>query len=289
MIAKTLIEKYGADPDECKASDLQFTEVTLHVYSKDVLSFSVVKERSAWQFVSDTVPEREIVRCGWRTYTDPVHTDESTTPPIVAAFSSKQYDLVNFFRHQKAKYQPLFKRASLPEICQLESVPLVYEFIHSGVEETRLNYQSAFEVVVNLGSIELMEYFLNHVEEDTKTLASALIHACEVGSEHMVRRLLQHDRHLVKAIQHDSSETCHNPLCIAIRNYDVAMTEMLHKCGAQLFNDAQPDEEVPLHTLCQASLRELCSRQDEFSDILPELLPEHISQSSLNLWPQSCL
>ena len=35
------------------------------------------------------------------------------------------------------------------------------------------------------------------------------------------------------------------------------------------------------HTLCEDSVKDLCSRQDEFSDMLPQLLPECIEQSSL--------
>ena len=281
-IAKMLIKKYDADPNECRASGSQFIDVTLHVLRKRMTSFSIVKESSVWQYIVNTVPESEIHRRGWRLYADVIDTAEAATPPIVTAFRSKQYELVKFFIDQNIQYKPLFELASLQEICQLESVPLVHEFIHSDVEETHMNYQSAFEVAVKLNSVELMSYFISHFEEDTRTLANAIIHACEVGSEHMVRLLIQHDKQLVKAVQHESRVTCHSPLCISIRNYDVAMTKMLHKCGAQLFNDAPTEETLPHHTLCQASLRELCSRQDEFSDILPPLLPDHISQSSLN-------
>ena len=282
MIAKMLIKKYGADPNEYKDSGSQFTDVTLHVKSSYMRSFSFVKESSVCEHIKDTVPTNEIHRHGWSLFTNLIDTDEAAIPPIVTAFCSKQYDLVKFLMGSNTLYKPLFKLASLQETCQLESVPLIHEFIHSGVEETRMNYQSAFEVVVELGSIEVMRYFLSIMEEDTRILASALIHACEVGSEHMVRLLIQQDRHLVKTIQHDSSETCYNPLCICIRNYDISITKMLHKCGAQLFNGAPVEETLPHHTLCQVSLRELCSRQDEFSDILPLLLPDHINQSSLN-------
>ena len=69
-------------------------------------------------------------------------------------------------------------------------------------------------------------------------------------------------------------------LCIAIRNSDVNMAAILYKSGAQLFNVSS--KETSLHyTLCEESLKDLCSRQDEFSDMLPQLLPECINQSSL--------
>ena len=282
IIAKILIKNYGADPNECTASDIPFIDVTLHPFNKHMMSFSIVKESSVWQHIVNTVPESEIQRRGWILYTDVMDKDGAATLPIVTAFCSKQYDLVKFFIDQKIPYKPLFELASLQEICKLESVPLIYEFINAIVEKTRINYQSAFEVVVKLDNAELLNYFLSRSEKDTRTLANAMIGACEVGSERMVRLLIQEDKQLVKAVQHDSRFSCRNPLCIAIKNYDVVMTKMLHNCGAQLFNDPPVDEFIPRYALCQASLQELCSRQDEYSDILPSLLPDHINQSSLN-------
>ena len=62
------------------------------------------------------------------------------------------------------------------------------------------------------------------------------------------------------------------------------MAIILYKSGAQLATCPAnvSSKETPLHhTLCKKGINGLCSVQDEFSDILPQLLPERINQSSL--------
>ena len=160
-------------------------------------------------------------------------------------------------------------------------MPFVQKFIKQNqLHATQINYETVLNVVVKLENTDLMDYFLANYQIDSGTLKKAMIQACQHGSRDVVHLLIQHDECLVRSIQHDFRNHCQHPLCITIRNSDVSLTVTLHKSGAQLFN--VPGSETPLHhTLCKHSLMDLCSWQEEFSDILPQLLPECIDQSSL--------
>ena len=275
MIARRLINSYRADPNACKPLDTEFIEVTLMGLMR---SFSFVKFQAIAEDITNIVSEES--NC-WKIFLDPLKTEDAGTPPIVAAFQSKQYDLVKCFIDCSANYQPLFECATLEDFCQLESVLLVQEYIHNQLQTTEINYEVVLEVVTKLGNTDIMAYFLTRHQIYTRARAKALIQACQEGFHDMVHLLIQHDSCLVKSIQHDINHSyCHHPLCIAIRNSDVTMAVILYKSGAQLFNVSS--KETQLHnTLCEDSLKDLCSRQDEFSDILPQLLPKAIDQSSL--------
>ena len=279
VIARRLIDIYEADPNACTAPDTEFIEVTLMPQGHRLKSLSVVKRQVVSQYITNIVPEQP----NWNIYLEPIKTENVRTPLIVVAFQSKQYHLVKYFIECIDNYEPveLFKHATLEDICQLEKVPFVQKFImHNQLHPTQINYETVLDAVVKLANTDLMVYFLTHYQVNSGTLEKAMIQACQHGSQDMVHLLVQHDACLIRSIPHDSSNHCQHPLCIAIRNCDVNITVTLHKSGAQLFNI--PDSETPLHhTLCEYSLKDLCSRQDEFSDILPQLLPDCIDQHTL--------
>ena len=58
------------------------------------------------------------------------------------------------------------------------------------------------------------------------------------------------------------------------------MADTLYKNGAELLN-VSSSETPQHHKLCEVSLENLCSRQDEFIDMLPQLLPECVHQDTL--------
>ena len=279
VIARRLVDIYEADPNVCKAPNTKFIKVTLMPQGDRLKSVSVFKLQAISQGITNIVSEYP----SWEICLKPVKTEDAGTLPIVAAFQSKQYDMVKFFIEHISNCEPfeLFKHATLEDICQLEKVPFVQQFIvHKQLQPTQINYEPVLDVVVKLGNPDLMAYFLDHYQIHCDTLEKAMTQACQKGAKDMVHLLLQHDECLARSIQHDFSDYCQHPLCIAIRNSNVNMTLTLHKSGAQLFN--VPGSETPLHhTLCEYSLKDLCSRQDEFSDILPQLLPECIDQSTL--------
>ena len=279
VIARRLIDIYKADPNVCKAPNTEFIKITLMPQGDRLKSVSVVKLQAVSQDITSIVPEHP----NWEIYLEPIKTDDVGTPLIVAAFQSKQYDLVKFFIDCIDNYEPveLFKHATLEDICQLEKVLFVQQFIiHYQLQRTQINNETVLDVIVKLGNTDLMTYFLQQYTIHSETLEKSMIQACQQGSHAMVHLLIQHDEDLVTSIQHDSSDHCQHPLCIAIRISDVNLTVILHKSGAQLFNVSS--NETPLHhILCEYSLKYLCSRQDGFSDILPQLLPECIDQSSL--------
>ena len=280
VIARKLVDIYEADTNVCKAPNTEFIKIMLMPQGDRLKSVSVVKLHTVSQDITSIVPEHH----NWEIYLEPIKTDDVGTPLIVAAFQSKQYDLVKFFIDCTDNYEPveLFKHATLEDICQLENVPFVQQFnIHYQLQRTEINNETVLDVIVKLGNTDLMTYFLQQYTIHSETLEKSMIQACQQGSHAMVDLLIQHDEDLVTSIQHDSSICCQHPLCIAIRNHDVNLTVTLHKSGAQLFNVSS--SETPLHhTLCEYSLKNLCSRQDGFSDILPQLLPECIDQSSLS-------
>ena len=170
-------------------------------------------------------------------------------------------DLVKFFIEHIDKYEPLelFRIATLEDICQLEKVLFARQFIiHNQLHKTQIDYKTVLGVVVKLGNIDLMAYFLTHHQIPSGALEQALIRACQLGSQDMVHLLIEHDQCLVRSIQHDSSYHCQHPLCIAVRNSDIDITVTLHKSGAQLFN--MPSSENQLHhILCEDSLKNLWS------------------------------
>ena len=278
VIARRLIDIYEADPNVCKTPNTEFIKVTLMLQDR-LKSVSVVKLQAISQDITSIVSEYP----NWEICLKPVKTEDAGTLPIVAAFQSKQYGLVKFFIEHIDNYEPveLFKHAMLEDICQLEKVPFVQKFImHNQLDTTQINYEAVLDVLVKLRNTDLMAYFLTHYQIHADALEKAMIQACQQGSHDVVHLFIQHDECLVRSIQHDSSNHCQHPLCIAVRISDVNLTVTLHKSGAQLFN--VPSSETTLHnTLCEYSLKDLCSRQDEFSDILPQLLPECIDQSSL--------
>ena len=276
VIARRLINIYEADRNACKAPDTEFVEVTLMPQRDQLKSLSVVKLQTVSKYITNIVPEQPC----WEIFLDPIKTEDVGTPPIVAAFQSKQYALVKFFIECNTDYQSLFEHGTLEDICLLGKVLFVQQFIiHKQMHTTQINYKTVLDVVVKLGNTDLMGYFLTHHQINSGTLEKAMIQACQHGSQDMVHLLIQHEEGLVKSVQHDSSNHCQHPLCIAIRNSDVNITYTLHKSGAQLFNICSSG--TPLHhTLCRYSLNNLCSRQDEFSDILPQLLPECIDQNT---------
>ena len=280
VIAKSLINIYGADSNDCKALDTQFIEVMMKVHRRLLMSFSIVKERAVWESVMDSVPGEKPFTW-WRTFTSLMRTEEAGMPPIVMAFKSKQFDLVKFFVEQKVQCQPLFKAAALQDICQIACAPILLEFL-AQADKTHMAIQAALDVVIKSGSTNILGILLSKLHVDARALVMALTQSCEVGSQDMVNLLIQHEPKLVKSIQHSLHETCRHPLCIAITNSDVGLTVMLHKSGAQLFNDVSTEEKPTYYTLCEGSLRQMCSRQDEFSDVLPLLLPKYISHFSLS-------
>ena len=278
VIARRLLGKYKADPNSCKVLDTEFIQVTLVQQEGKPKSFQLLKLQAIAEDIENVVSAQP--NC-WKISLTKIKTEDAVTPPAAAAFLSKQYDLVKFFIDCGANCQPLLECATLEDICRLERVPLVQQFIHSQLQTTEINYEAVLEVVTKLGNADIMTYFLTHHQICTRALAKAMIQACQQGLHHMVNLLIQHDECLVKSIQHDADQAyCHHPLCIAIRNSDVSIAEVLFKSGAQLFNMSR--RENPLqHTLCENSIKDLCSRQDEFSDLLPHLLPECINQSHL--------
>ena len=275
-IARRLIDYYKADPNAYKAPDTELITVTLMQQSGLRKSFPFMKFQAIREDLTNIASEEN--NC-WEIFVDPIITDDAGTPPIVTAFQSKQYDLVKFFIACSANFQPLFEYTTLEDICQLESVPLVKEFIHTQLQTTEIDYEAVLEVVTKLGHIDIMAYFLDHHQISTRACAKAMIQACQQGSHDMVNLLIQCDDSSVKSIQHAANhDYCYHPLCIAIRNSDVNLAAILYKSGAQLFNVCS--KETPLqHTLCDNSLTFLF--QDEFSDLLPQLLPECINRSSL--------
>ena len=279
VIARRLVDIYEANPNTCKAPNTEFIKVTLMLQGDRLKSISIVKHQAISQDITSIVSEFP----SWEISLKLIQTEDAGTRLIVAAFQSKQYDMVKFFIEHIDNYEPveLFKHATLEDICQLEKVPFVQKFIkHNQLQPVQINYETVLDAVVKLGNTELMAYFLTHYQIHSGTLEKAMIQACQQGSHDMVHLLIQHDDCLVRSIQHDSSDHCQHPLCIAVRNSDVNLTVTLHKSGAQLFN--VPGSETPLHhTLCKYTFEMLCSRQDEFSDILPQLLPERIDQSTL--------
>ena len=279
VIARRLIDNYKADPNAYKAPDTEFIEVILMEQRGLRKSFSCVKFQAIMEDITNILSEQ--YNC-WKIFLDPKKIEDAGTPPVVAAFQSKQYDITKFLIDCSANCRPLFECATLEDICQLESVPLVQQFIHNQSQTTENNYESVVEVVAKLGNTDIMAYFLTHHQIHTRACTKALVQACLQGSYDIVHLLIQHDEYLVKSIQHDANRNyCRHPLCIAIRNSDVNVADILCKGGAQLFNVCS--KKGPLqHTLCKNSVLELCLHQDEFSDILPRLLPESIDQSSLN-------
>ena len=302
VTARRLIDKYKADPNACKAPDTEFIKVTLMLQRGVPKSFSFVKFQSIKEDIISIVSEHS--NC-WEIFLDQMKTEGAGKPHLVMAFQSKQYDLVKFFIEWSADYQVLFECATLEDICHLESVHLVEQFIHKQIQTTEINFETVLEVVVKLGNTDIMVYFLTHHEISTGACAKALIQACQQGSHNMVHLLIQHDKCLTKSIQHDyvnpcqvifteitkgvtskhiqyneSHDNCHHPLCIAIRNSDIDMTFLLCKSGAQLFN-VSIKETTLQHALCEESIKNLCSSQNKFSDILDCLLPECINQSNL--------
>ena len=278
VIARRLIDVYEADPNACKAPDTEFIEVTLMLQWDQLKSLSVVKLQSISQYLSSIVPEQS----NGEIFLDPIKTEDAGTPPIVTAFQTKQYDLVKFFIEYIDNYEPLelFEHATLEDICQLEKVLFVQQFIiHNHLDTTQNTYETVLDIVAKLGNTELMAYFLTHYHMHSGTLKKAMIQACQRGFRDMVHLLIQHDDHLIRSIQHDFSDHCQHPLCIAIRHSDVDLTVTLSKSGAQLFN-ASNTEILLFHIFCKDSLMNLCSGQD-FSDILPQLLPDCMDQSTL--------
>ena len=279
VIARRLIDIYKADPNVCKAPNTEFIKVTLMAQGDRLKSVSIVKLQVVSQDITSIVSEYP----NWEICLKPIKIEDGGTLPIVAAFQSQQYELVKFFIEHIDNCEPaeLFKHATLEDICQLEKVPFIQQFIvHNQLLPTQINYETVLDVVVKLGNTELMDYFLTHYQIHSGTLEKAMIESCQHRSHAMVHLLIQHIENLTTSIQHDSSDHCQHPLCIAIRNDDVNLIVTLHKSGAQLFNVSC--SETPLHhTLCEYSLKDLCSRQDGFSDILPQLLPECVDQSTL--------
>ena len=278
VIVRRLTVNYKADPNACKGPDTEFTEVTLMQQRGLLKSFSFVKFQSITEDIANTVSEQSN---SWKIFLNPKKIEDASTSPVAAATQSQQYDMVKCFIHRSANYQALFECATLEDICQLENVSLLRQFVDSQLQTTEINYETVLEVAAKLGNTDIMAYFLTHHQTSTRARAKAMIQACEQGSRDVVQLLIQHDESLVKSMQHDANHgCCQHPLCTAIRNSDVNMAAILYKSGAQLFNVSS--KETPLqYTLCEDSLKDLCSRQDEFSDMLPQLLPECIDQSSL--------
>ena len=265
-------------PNACNIPDTELIEVTLTPQQGLPKSFSIVKLQALSQSITDIVHKQP--SC-WKIFLDPIKTEDTGTLPIVAAFQSNQYNLVKFFIERSAKHKLLFECSKLEDICQLESVFLVQQFIiYNQLDKTQINYKKVLDMVVKLGNTDLMTYFLTHYQICSGSLENAMLQACQQGSQDMLHLLIQHDECLVKSIQHDSSDHCQHPLCIAIRNSDSKLAVILYKSGARLFN--VPSGETSLHNIiCEDSLKYLCSRQDEFRDILPCLLPECIDPKSL--------
>ena len=81
VIARRLIEVYGADPRACKAPEAELIKVTLMPQRDVMTSLSVVKLQGVSQCITNIVPEQQIT----------IKTEDVGTLPIVAAFQSKQY------------------------------------------------------------------------------------------------------------------------------------------------------------------------------------------------------
>ena len=158
VIVRRLIDIYNADPNACKAPDIEFIQVTLIPHGLQKLP-SFVKLQPVSQYIADIVQEQP--DC-WKVFMDSIKTDDAGTPPIVAAFQSKQYVLVKFLIQNSANYKPLFEPATLEDICQFASVPLMQEFIHNQLHTTQIDYKTVLSVVVKLRNTDLMNYFLTY-------------------------------------------------------------------------------------------------------------------------------
>ena len=244
----------------------------------------VVKTKTVWQVVQDAVKSKI-----WQLRVeDKIMTpEESSKPPIVLAYNSKQYDLVRFFVDHNVQIQPLLEIATLHEICHTNSMPVIQDLLHSNTDQI-LNVHAALEVAVTVGNVKLLQLLLDqlHVDGKRDAMVSTMTKACEVGSNEIVCLLLKHNSDLLMAFQHTSGCSCQHPLCIAISNLDHAVIDTLHKHGAHLLVKQRSGKDCPsnepiCYDLCQGSLRELCSHKDEFRDIRP-FLPECVSRSSLN-------
>ena len=272
VIAKKLIDIYEADPNACKAPDTEFTEVTLMPKRGLLKSISFVKHQTISQYITTIMPKQPN---SWKIFLDPVKTEDAGTPPIVAAFQSKQYDLVKFFLGCSANYQLLFEHATLEDICHLEKVSLIQQFtIYNRLHTTKVNYKKVLNVVVKSKNTDLMIYILNDHQIHPETLGQALIQACQQGSQDMMRLLIQHDECLVKSIPHEFGSDCQHPLCIAIRNSDFIMADTLYKSGAKLFS-VSSSETSYRNGLCKSIW------WHKFSDILSPLISECIHESFL--------
>ena len=151
VIARRLTDIYKADPNACKALDTKFMEVTLKPQRNRLKSLSIVKCGAISQCINNIVPEQP--NC-WEIFVGPLKTDDGGTPPIVAAIQSKQYGLAKFFIERIDNYKPLelFKYAALEDICQLEKVNFVQQFvIHNQLHTTQINFETVLDVVVKLG------------------------------------------------------------------------------------------------------------------------------------------
>ena len=191
VIARRLIDIHGADPNVCKVPNTKFIKVTLMPQGDQLKSISVVKRQAISQDITSAAPEHH----NWEIYLEPIKTDDVDTPLIVAAFQSKQYDMVKFFIEHIDNCEPaeLFKHATLEDICQLEKVSFVQEFImHNHLHTTQINYESVLDVVLKLGNTNLMTYFLQQYTIHTETLEKSMIQACQQGSHAMVHLLIQH-------------------------------------------------------------------------------------------------
>ena len=197
VIARKLVDSYGADPNASKAPDAEFTEITLMPRMGILKPISFVKHQTISRYISPKAKEQSN---SWKIYLEPIKTEDAGTPLIVTAFQSKQYDLVKFFMECSANYELLFEHAALEDICQLEKVSVIKEFLKSKVYTAHVNYKKVLHVVVTLGNIDLMTYFLAKHQICSGTLEKALIQASQQGFHDMVQLLTQHDECLIKSI-----------------------------------------------------------------------------------------
>ena len=178
LIVRRLIDNYEADPNACKARETEFTEVTLMEQGGLRKSFSFVKFQAVIGDITNILSEHS--NC-WKIFLDPKEDEDAGTPPVVAAFQSKQYDITKFLVDCNANCKPLFECATLEGICQLASVRLVQQYIHNQSQTTENNYESVVEVVAKLGNTDIMDYFLTHHQIHIRACAKAMIQACQQG------------------------------------------------------------------------------------------------------------
>jgi ankyrin repeat protein len=220
-IVKILINN-RADLNMCQPSDSRLVRVKFNI-SVDV---EVLRDETVWKAIRATM-DKEALKA--LEVTEEVKEIEvAYTLPIVAAYQSQQSNVVRCLLKGGASYKPLVEFAKLRQLCEVNDTNLIQHFLKVKTETTDSEYAEALDISVNVGNAEIVEHLLtHHGPYTTAHLTSALVRACEIGSQEIVDMLLQKDTDLLASFQHDSSNACPHPLCIAMRKMDASVTKKL--------------------------------------------------------------